>query len=451
MPASIDSALRRSRFERDYVFVTSVFTVLMVLTNVIGTKLFCLLPDYLPRGFGALTDQHFVTLTTGLVTYPLTFLLTDVCSEVYGRRRANYMVVLGFLCSLLMLATLQVAGWMPRADRWWADAAGQPVYGTQVLTDSAAGATGLPIDDGEHLLLADGEAGTAVALAADGPVILTYTGITAAQHLLPGAEADSPIRADHRGELQLTEPLANALSAGTWVVPGVRVTAATDAAVVVDRPWVMPAVGVLQATDGSLLSYSDPRDGASGRVALAPAWNSPRQPDASTLAPGAVLGVVTQRSPHQMGHAFRAVFSAPASLLFASMLAYLLAQFLDVWLYHLFKRATGGRHLWLRNNGSTMVSQLADTIVVHVIFLPLAFAMPWAAVFQVILGVYVVKMVLAWIDTPLIYAGTWLAKRRLGYGFRDEVDDDLLGTSEGYPQGVVSGLKRLLSKSHGGS
>jgi len=51
----------------------------------------------------------------------------------------------------------------------------------------------------------------------------------------------------------------------------------------------------------------------------------------------------------------------------ASMIAYLAAQLIDVYLFHFWKRVTAGRHLWLRNNGSTMVSQLVDTTAVILI------------------------------------------------------------------------------------
>lgn len=51
----------------------------------------------------------------------------------------------------------------------------------------------------------------------------------------------------------------------------------------------------------------------------------------------------------------------------ASMLAYALAQFIDVRLFHFWKALTKGRHLWLRNNGSTLVSQLVDTTAVILI------------------------------------------------------------------------------------
>lgn len=447
MVRHLDPALRRSRFERDFVAISAAFCVLMVLTNVIGTKLFLLFPEWLPQGFGALTDHHYVVLTTGLVTYPLTFLFTDIASEVWGRRRANYMVALGFGCSLLMLVTLEIAGWVPRADRYWADAANQPIEGTVTVTAVEAGATALPIDDGAELLLADGERGLALALVSGGEAVaLRYEGLDRPMHVTPGSDDPSPVRWDHRGELRLSQPLAAPIPAGTWIVPAVEVIGSGEAAITVDRPWLLPPSGRLVARDGALLGYPS-RDGATGALSTSGAWNSPL-PVAGQPAVGAVLGVHNTRSPSQLAQAFTAVFSAPGSLLFASMTAYLFAQFLDVWLYHFWRRVTKGRFLWLRNNGSTMISQMVDTIVVHVIFLPLAFGMPWPAVFQIILGVYVVKMVLAWIDTPFIYLGVWIAKHRLGYAWNEDVDEDLIGTAAGYPEGLFKGLRSIGRRRH---
>lgn len=60
----------------------------------------------------------------------------------------------------------------------------------------------------------------------------------------------------------------------------------------------------------------------------------------------------------------------------ASMIAYLAAQFIDVHLFHFWKKLTRGRHLWLRNNGSTLVSQLVDTIAVILITHYLAHGLP---------------------------------------------------------------------------
>ena len=82
----------------------------------------------------------------------------------------------------------------------------------------------------------------------------------------------------------------------------------------------------------------------------------------------------------------------------------LVAQLFDVRLYHFWWRITGGKHLWLRNNGSTWISQLVDTIIVNSIFLRFGLGMDWAPIVGIIGANYVVKILLAMIDTPLIYA-----------------------------------------------
>jgi len=111
------------------------------------------------------------------------------------------------------------------------------------------------------------------------------------------------------------------------------------------------------------------------------------------------------------------IFGPVWRLLFASMAAYLLAQMVDVQLFHFWKRLTRGRHLWLRNNGSTMISQLVDSVTVNTIFLyknPTVFTGSVADLGKIILGVYIVKVLIAAADTPLCYLGVWLAKRYTG-------------------------------------
>lgn len=94
----------------------------------------------------------------------------------------------------------------------------------------------------------------------------------------------------------------------------------------------------------------------------------------------------------------------------ASMIAYLAAQFCDVYLYHFWKRLTNGRHLWLRNNGSTLVSQFVDTFAVITITHYFARALPinhdaalWPQLWLFIATGYAFKLVAALLDTPLIY------------------------------------------------
>ncbi len=217
------------------------FVVVLVLTNIIGVKLFLAFPESFPRGlFG-----EAITLTTGLITYPVTFLLTDIVCEVYGRAKANLMVITGFFMSLASLVLIQIS----------------------------------------------------------------------------------------------------------LVLPG------------------------------------------------APAWPA-SNPTFATVA--------------DMQRAFESVFTLPGILIFASMTAYLVAQLMDVRLFHFWKRVTGGRHLWLRNNASTMTSQLFDTVIVNSIFLGLGLGLDWGLVAKIIVASYLFKVIMAALDTPLIYLGVAMVRRYAG-------------------------------------
>ncbi len=236
-----------SRYERVYLVLAASFVVVLVLTNVVGIKL-----------FRSPIDPEFA-LTTGILTYPLTFLFTDLVSEIYGKRRADFMVVLGFGMSLLMLGILQLALAVP-AHPYWVPAEG--------------------------------------AFFADG-----------------------------------------------WTA------------------------GAGQAPQSGLEGYQ---------------------------------------------HAFDSVFSLQGILLFGSMLAYMLAQLTDNYMYHFWKRLTKGKHLWLRNNGSTWISQLVDTAVVNSILFYLGFGMELWTGIGIMVTIYLHKLLLAALDTPIIYLGVWAIRRYLG-------------------------------------
>ncbi len=105
----------------------------------------------------------------------------------------------------------------------------------------------------------------------------------------------------------------------------------------------------------------------------------------------------------------------------ASMLAYLAAQFCDVRLFHFWKKLTGGRHLWLRNNASTMVSQIVDTTAVILITHFYANALPivagdplWPQLLVFILSGYVFKLLVAAVDTGPVYLAVRYLRPYLG-------------------------------------
>ncbi|WP_419191845.1 queuosine precursor transporter [Engelhardtia mirabilis] len=217
------------RRDAAYTLCAATFCVVLVLTNVIGVKLFQIFPDGRPAW---MPGAGPVTLTSGIIAYPFTFLLTDLVSEIWGRRRADLMVVLGFMMSGVMLLLVQVAKVLPPSTFWTAPQG--------------------------------------------------YEGIS-------------------------------------------------------------------------------------------------------------------------MQTAFEVSFYYPGVLLFASMTAYLVAQLFDVRLYHFWWKLTGGGHMWVRNNGSTIVSQLVDTIIVNGIFLYWGLKMAPQQIVEVIIAVYLCKVLLALLDTPLIY------------------------------------------------
>lgn len=102
----------------------------------------------------------------------------------------------------------------------------------------------------------------------------------------------------------------------------------------------------------------------------------------------------------------------------ASMVAYLAAQFIDVQVFHFWKNLTKGKHLWLRNNGSTLVSQIVDTTAVILITHFFAHALPidenaslWPQLLLFILTGYVFKLVAALLDTiPFVLLTPRLAR-----------------------------------------
>ena len=90
----------------------------------------------------------------------------------------------------------------------------------------------------------------------------------------------------------------------------------------------------------------------------------------------------------------------------ASLVAYLISQNHDVWAFHFWKRLTKGRHLWLRNNASTIVSQFVDSVI----FIVIAFYGVFP-IWPLILGQWIAKTAIALLDTPFMYGILWFMKR----------------------------------------
>ena len=161
--------------------------------------------------------------------------------------------------------------------------------------------------------------------------------------------------------------------------------------------WVMTFIWL-----GGVLPGSETIDPLTGEIALDAAGRKPLYFEMQTLALGSVM---------------------------ASMIAYLTAQYCDVRLFHFWKWLTKGRYLWIRNNGSTLVSQLVDTVCVILIAHYFANALPINVdenvINQLIVFIasgYVFKLVVALVDTGPIYASVHVLRPFLNLKPNEEID-----------------------------
>lgn len=129
------------------------------------------------------------------------------------------------------------------------------------------------------------------------------------------------------------------------------------------------------------------------------------------IAPGSQAGVDPA--------SFRTVLGPSTNIVLASLAAYLVSQNLDVLTFHAIGDRTKGRYLWLRNLGSTGTSQLVDTTI----FIFLGFSivpavigvgtpLPFSDLLSLIVGQYLLKLLIALLDTPLVYIIVGLVRSR---------------------------------------
>lgn len=117
---------------------------------------------------------------------------------------------------------------------------------------------------------------------------------------------------------------------------------------------------------------------------------------------------------------FQKVFALSPIAVFASMIAYLSAQFVDIRIYHFWKELTKGKHLWLRNNFSTFASQIIDSTTV--ILLLCAFkVLPWELFWGLVLSSVLFKILVAAFDTPFLYLFVGMIRRKFNLGIDQEI------------------------------
>ncbi|WP_301109453.1 queuosine precursor transporter [Sporosarcina sp.] len=129
--------------------------------------------------------------------------------------------------------------------------------------------------------------------------------------------------------------------------------------------------------------------------------------------------------------AFETIFSAGFRVTLASLAAYVISQNLDVTIFHKLKEKHGEKKLWIRNNASTMASQLVDTVI----FIAIAFygTMPFTALLGLIVAQYIFKFVVAVLDTPVVYMLVTICRKieaKKNYKSNSQTDASSIVTSQ---------------------
>lgn len=95
--------------DKIYFVLAGLFISVLLITNVVGTKLF--------QPFGLTINlagnKQALLLTSGIIAYPITFFMTDLVSEIYGKKRADFMVILGFCFSLVLMGFINLVSVLP--------------------------------------------------------------------------------------------------------------------------------------------------------------------------------------------------------------------------------------------------------------------------------------------------------------------------------------------------
>ena len=117
---------------------------------------------------------------------------------------------------------------------------------------------------------------------------------------------------------------------------------------------------------------------------------------------------------------FTHVFGLSPVAVLASMMAYLFAQFIDIRIFHFWKKKTNGKHLWLRNNFSTFTSQFIDTLTVLALLCSFEI-LPWSMFSGLLISGFLFKIIIAALDTPILYIAIYAFRKRFGLKIGEEI------------------------------
>jgi len=129
-----------------------------------------------------------------------------------------------------------------------------------------------------------------------------------------------------------------------------------------------------------------------------------------------ILSVISPADPLRQyfsQEAYSQIFGVTIRMSIASIIAFILAQYHDIWAFNFWKKVTASKWLWLRNNASTIVSQFIDsTVFMFIAFYGLTPKFDTVYIFSLIIPYWIFKIVFALLDTPFCYLGVkWLKEK----------------------------------------
>jgi hypothetical protein len=138
------------------------------------------------------------------------------------------------------------------------------------------------------------------------------------------------------------------------------------------------------------------------------------------------VGSNVNKGVPDMQLAYKTVFGQGLWIIIGSLVAFLVGQVLDVYIFHYIKKKTGEKYLWLRTTGSTLVSQLIDSFVV--LYIAFGIGADWSTSLILSVGIlnYIYKFSVAILLTPVLYWIHYGIDRYLGKEIADKLKEDAM-------------------------
>jgi uncharacterized integral membrane protein (TIGR00697 family) len=129
-----------------------------------------------------------------------------------------------------------------------------------------------------------------------------------------------------------------------------------------------------------------------------------------------------------MQNAFNGIFGQGMRIIIGSITAFLISQFVDVYVFHKIKKATGEKRVWLRATGSTLVSQIVDSYIV--LFIAFSGIFSWQQILAIGVVNYIYKATMAIVLTPVIYVAEHRIEKYLGHDLAKKMKRSAMGEDQ---------------------